>query len=115
MKNIIIPVLLMAGLAAQPASAADETAKGAKDQMFTEWTKVCAQHAKSSVSAVRAGVPAAAKMTDETILRITFDDFYTSSTAELKEAVQLMKGERLLPNEALFLCFAEVRLKIAKK
>jgi len=115
MKSVIIPALLVAGLTSQAASAADETAKGAKDQLFTEWTKVCAQHAKSSVSAVRAGVPAAANMTDETILRITFDDFYTTGTAELKEAVQLMKGERLLPNEALFLCFAEMRLKTAKK
>ena len=111
--KILIPALALAGLAASAASAAPAP-QGAKDQLFADWTKACAKEGKASIGGVRAGIPAAAEMTDAQILRLAFDDFYTASQAELKEAVALMKGEDLLPNEALFLCFAELRLKMTR-
>ncbi len=104
---------LLAALAAAPACvyAAQPSPPDAQEQLFKEWTKLCAKEAKASIGGVRAGIPGAAAMSDEKILRLTFDDYTTAKQSELAEAVELMKGEDLLPNEALFLCFAKLRLK----
>jgi len=112
--KILIAALALAGAVASatPAASAAPAPQGAKDQLFAEWTKACAKEGKASIGGVRAGIPAAAEMTDAQILRLAFDDFYTASQSELMEAVELMKGEDLLPNEALFLCFAKLRLRI---